>query len=496
MKSVVLSPLANIHHCYLIGIKGVGMTALAQCLVDKGIQVAGCDVSEQFVTEKILSSLPIQIDDMQTQVLPEETDCVIYGSAHQGVQHHLAQLAMKQSIPLYTHAQILGMLSLEKDTVAVCGVGGKSTTSALLAWALEKLAAQPSYHVGVGEIIDLPKTGCWNSMGTIFITEADEYAENPQAVASGNKIIPRFHYLKPRVVICTNLLFDHPDVYHSLEQTLTTYYDFFTQIQTNGALIWNGTDLNLRDLVLRIKKDRPDITTLSFGNTPTADLEIINLGLNNMTQQAQFISHCSVSQLVDSPIINFSLPGLHNLNNAAAAWIYLSLLNYTSDQLVLTINSFRSTSRRFQLINQVDNTYYYDDYAHHPTEISATLTTCRDLFPHHQLVVIFQPHTFSRTQALLADFASAFDQADQILLLPIFGSAREKGGSITPTAFAAEISQRGRRGMVIKLATSLKDAVIQLKQLNLTQSVVITLGAGDIYTLHNLLNQTKTNENH
>lgn len=491
MKSAVTSPLTNIHHCYLIGIKGVGMTALAQCLIDKGIQVAGCDVSDQFVTEKILSSLPIQIDDLQTQVLPEKTDCVIYGSAHQGTQHHLAQLAMKQSIPLYSHAQILGMLSLEKETVAVCGVGGKSTTSALLAWALEKLTAHPSYQVGVGEIIELPKTGRWDPLGTIFITEADEYAENPQAVARGEKIIPRFHYLKPKVVICTNLLFDHPDVYHSLEQTLATYYDFFTQIQTNGTLIWNATDFNLRDLVQNLKNARPDITTLSFGDVPNADLEIVNLGYQDKHQQARFVSHLTSPQLKDSPIINFSLPGSHNLNNAAATWICLSLLNYDSDQLVSAVSSFKSTSRRFQLINHVGETYYYDDYAHHPTEISATLTACKDLFPHHQLVVIFQPHTFSRTQALLPDFAIAFDQADKLFLLPIFGSAREKIGSITPRDIAAEIRRLGRKGMEVNLASSLQNAVTQLEQLNLTRSVVITLGAGDIYTLHHLLNQAK-----
>ncbi len=467
------------------------MTALAQCLIDKGIQVAGCDVSDQFVTEKILSSLSIQIDDLQTQVLPEKTDCVIYGSAHQGAQHHLAQLATKQSIPLYSHAQVLGMLSLEKDTVAVCGVGGKSTTSALLAWSLEKLTAHPSYQVGVGEIIDLPRTGRWDPLGSIFITEADEYAENPQAVAQGDKVIPRFHYLKPKVVICTNLLFDHPDVYHSLEQTLATYYDFFTQIQAGGTLIWNATDPNLRDLVQRIKKARQDITTLSFGATPTADLEIINLGYHDQLQHARFVSHLASPQLTDSPIINFPLPGLHNLNNAAAAWICLSLLNYSSNQLVPAINSFKSTSRRFQLINQVSDTYYYDDYAHHPTEISATLTACKELFPHHQLVVIFQPHTFSRTQALLSDFAIAFDRADLLFLLPIFGSAREKVGSITPTDFAAEISQRGRKGIEIKLATSLPNTVTQLKQIDLTKSVVITLGAGDVYTLHHNLNQAK-----
>ncbi len=489
MPSKIPDSLHSLKHCYIIGIKGVGMTALAQCLLDMGISVSGCDVSKQFVTEKILSSLPIQIDDLKIHNLPANIDFVIYGSAHLGKQHFLAQLAIKRSLPLYSHAQVLGLLSQEKDTIAVCGVGGKSTTSALLAWILEKNQNNPSYHVGVGEIINLSRTGRWHATDKLFVTEADEYAENPQAVAQGEAIIPRFHYLQPKIIICTNLLYDHPDVYDSFETTINTYYSFFSQLKQNGTLIWNADDSQLQILIQKLNTERPDVLTISFGITQSADVQIHDLGYEAGNHLVKFVSNSQSLIKQNSQLVTFSLPGLHNLQNAAAAWVCLTLLQLSDQAIAQHMGTFQSTSRRFQLIKSRHESYFYDDYAHHPTEIAATLTACKALFPNHKLVVLFQPHTFSRTEALLSEFANAFAQADTLLLIPIFGSAREKMGTITLEDLATAIKSARSVKADIRITTSNTNAAEQLESIDTKNAVVITLGAGDVYTIHDLLAQ-------
>ncbi len=482
-----ISPLLNFTDCYIIGIKGVGMTGLAQCLLDQNIRVSGCDVPEHFVTEKILSSLNISIETFESASLPPTIDCVIYGSAHQGIEHPIVQEAIKRKIKIFSHAQVLGLLSQEKQTVAVCGVGGKSTTSAWLAWTLEQIGAQPSYQVGVGEILGLPKTGRWNTAGSLFIVEADEYAENPLEVAKGASVIPRFHYLQPQTIVCTNLLYDHPDVYSSFASTEATFYEFFCQIESGGTIIWNADDAHLQQLIKKITIDRPDVVSLSFGTTPLSNIEIKDLGYQDGNHHAQFIAHGPVANLQDSPILSLSLPGLHNLQNAAAVWILTCLLNYKPKRIAQHLTSFQSTSRRFQLIHQHNATFYYDDYAHHPTEVAAALSACKAKFPNSKIVVIFQPHTFSRTQALLADFASAFTQADILILAPIFGSARESGGGITIDEFASKIKSHQNTNMQVLLAKSLDDAAELVNSIDTSEAVVLTLGAGDVYTLHDLI---------
>ena len=486
MKSMLPQSLA-FSHCFMIGIKGVGMAALAQCLLDAGIKVSGCDVTEIFVTEKILSTLDIVVDTIETTSLPTTADCVIYGSAHQGIQHPLVQEAIARNIPVFSHAQMLGLLSQEKQTIAVCGVGGKSTTSAWIAWTLDQIGAHPSYQIGVGEIIGLPRTGRWDAAGTLFVVEADEYAENPQEFARGAEVIPRFHYLQPNTIICTNLLYDHPDVYSSFADTEETFFKFFCQIKPEGTIIWNADDANLRKLIQKVDTARPDVVTLSFGTTPNADLRISDLGFQQNLHRAQFISQSPITQLQSSPVLSFSLPGLHNLQNAAAVWIATCLLNNSATLISQHITSFKSTSRRFQFIRQINSTYFFDDYAHHPTEIAAILSACKAQFPTAKLVVIFQPHTFSRTKALLSSFATAFNATDVLILTPIFGSAREKSGGITENELATAIRNVQSNQTQVIVAKSLEAAAHDISKLDLFNTVVITLGAGDVYLLHSLL---------
>ena len=481
--------LNNISHAYFIGIKGVGMTALAQLLVDRGIAVSGCDVATDFVTAPLLNSLAVTIDTVADPELPDDIDCLIYSGAFAATKQRLVSTAQQRKIQIFSLAKITGLLSSEKSTIAVCGVGGKSTTSALLAWIMEQLATQPSYLVGVGEILNLPQTGKWVADGKDFIVEADEYAENPVARTPGEAVVPKFHYLDPTIIICTNLQFDHPDVYASFESTQQAFYTFFLQIRQNGTLIWNADDSNLSQLVQQLRSTRPDIRTVSFGTDPTADVRLIECGWKAEQYQASISATAHSEFTPKTAQISWQQPGIHNAKNAVAAWVALRVLGYNSNDILSAIKSFASTARRFQIVRTVDTTTYIDDYAHHPIEIKQVIAACKDRFSSKQLIVIFQPHTFSRTQALLADFSNAFVGVDRLLLVPIFHSAREQSGAITVDDLATSISQSNDAPTKTEVCPSLEAAVAALKQTDLIESVVLTLGAGDVYQIHQLLSE-------
>src|SRR6185369_10906914 len=176
-----MSSLLDHTHFYLVGIKGVAMTAIAQCLLDAGKSVLGSDVPEDFVTQHILDQRGVHIDTSFDTEIPADTDCVIYTAAHQAQQNSQVVAAKTRNLPVMTHAEALGELFNLNKGLAVCGVGGKSTTSAMITWILVKLGYQPNFAIGVGDIPGLDKTGQWRKDAEYFVAEADEYVIDPSA---------------------------------------------------------------------------------------------------------------------------------------------------------------------------------------------------------------------------------------------------------------------------------------------------------------------------
>ena len=236
--------ILSFENFYLVGIKGVAMTSMAQLLVDAKKTVSGSDVEEKFVTQEILDQLQVKIDLNFTAPLPADTDCVIYTAAHQALKNPQVEQAINKKIPAISQAEAVASLFNQQLGIAVCGVGGKSTVSAMISWILNDLKHDFSFSVGVGNIPGINKTGQWKPSAKYFAIEADEYVINPQANGE-EKIIPRFSFLKPKLTVCTNLKFDHPDVYRDFEHTKQVYNDFFRQIKPDGQLIVNYDDLPL-----------------------------------------------------------------------------------------------------------------------------------------------------------------------------------------------------------------------------------------------------------
>lgn len=456
------------------------MTAIAQCLLDAGKKVQGSDVAEEFVTAQMLSQRHVHIDTSFETSIPEDCDVVIYTAAHQGVDNPQVVAAQKRGLPVFSHAEALGELFNQKDGLAVCGVGGKSTTSAMITWILEKVGYDPSFAVGVGNIPGLDKTGKWVSGTQHFVAEADEYAVNPGGIAKGETLIPRFAYLKPQVTVCTNLQFDHPDVYRDFAHTQEVYQTFFQQLKPNGKLVINSDDAVLVELAAKLKLARPDVQVVSFGKVGDPTCRLADYRSAEGVTTSQFVVNRQTY------VLNLVIPGTFNVFNALAAIMACQTVGVPIEKACAALSEFRSTMRRVEFIGQKRGVKFYDDYAHHPHEVKQVIHAFREWFPKTQLVIAFQSHTYSRTKALFSEFVTAFDEASEVVMLDIFPSAREAfDASVTSHMLCQAIHEKYPTIPTHTFAAQ-TELALHLQKLK-AGSVCLTIGAGDIYHVHELV---------
>lgn len=436
--------LKNIKSIYFTGIKGVAMTALALCAQDMGIKVTGSDTKELFVTDEILKDREINwVKGFKPERITKEYDLLITTGAHGGLNNLEVLEARKLGIPVLTQAEALGEFTRGKKVIAVCGVGGKTTTSALIAHILDFAGMEPSYLVGVGRIYPLGVPGRFVTNSQYFVCEADEFVNSP-----GVDNTPKFMFLAPLVVVVTNIEYDHPDVYPSFADTLTAYQKFFQKIPKNGLLVANARDQNAGKIINSLK--------------------------------------CPVVRFKIDEKVESSLPGIYNRKNIAAAIAVADYLKIPRVKTLAAVKSFIGTQRRFEKIGVTKTGVpVYDDYAHHPKELKAVIAAAKEKFPGKRLVVVFQPHTYSRTKILMPEFSRAFNKADVVGLMDIYASARE-----IPDP---EVSSEKLAQLVAKENPSVSyigDHESTLKWLDKTlkkDDILMTLGAGDIFYLHQKL---------
>lgn len=465
---------------YLVGIKGVAMTALAACLVNAGKNVRGSDVSEDFPTKNSLAKLNLQLDYSFEAPLPAETEVVIFSGANGGSHNPQVLAAKKQGLLVLTHAQALGEFFNSKRGLAVCGVGGKSTISAMIAFATQQLNPQ-SYAVGVGEILGLQQIGQYLAHASFFIAEADEYVEDPiaaqAAIASQQPITPRFSRLKPEIIICSSLRFDHPDVYQDFDHTKQVYLDFFRSLKPNGTLIYNGDDQNLVALVQILQSENRPLHFLSYGEGETCDFRLTNY------QVGQQKAHYQVIYQDQTFPLTLSLPGKFNALNSAAALAAAVPLAFNLSDFAQALAGYRSVKRRFEFIGERHGVLCYDDYAHHPAEVAASINAIKAWYPDNPLVVAFQSHTYSRTKQLFSEFVDAFAAAENVVMIDIFPSARETfDPSVSSDLLCRAITKKfpGHTAVNLHTIAALKDFLAQQK----AGTIFITIGAGDIYEVY------------
>ena len=470
-----LNPPATPHitqakHIHFTGIKGVGMTAAALCIQDLNIEISGSDTQDDFVTKDVLKQRQIISSiGFSPANVPPNTDLLIYTGAHQGQNNPEVVSARQKGIRIISHAQALGELMQGRIGISVCGVGGKTSICAMLANIFDYLGQKPSFAIGVGKVLNLQVPGKINQ-GKHFIAEADEYVVSP-----GTDHTPRFMYQNPQVIVCTNIVHDHPDEYTDISATKKAFQDFFNKLPSDGLLVINGNSGIIRELDLSGKN------VVYYGQTPKNNHWWLKESFMGQGKQlATFQNRDSEFNLT------LNVPGDFNAKNALAAYIVARYFGMEHQGIVQALQLYRGSMRRFEKVGEKDQIIYYDDYAHHPSQILATLKAAREWLPLNRLIVVFQPHTYSRTRVLLDGFAKSFSHADEVIITDIYASSREQPDpEISGYKLAQAISTHQKNVNYVPY----NELIPHIKEMLKPQDVVFTLGAGDIYQIHQKLLQ-------
>jgi UDP-N-acetylmuramate--alanine ligase len=452
-----MANILNHNSFHLVGIKGVAMTALALILNDLGKVVTGSDVSGVFLTEEMLQQRGFKIAKNFNPINIDKAEVVVHSASHLGSNNIEVVSAIKKQKKVVCLPELMGELSLKKNTIAISGCHGKSTTSALISYLLFKLKKDPSYLVGTAGFMNM-ESGRWGS-GRYFVVEADEYLADPVA----NRI-PKFLFLHPQYIIATNLDYDHPDFFPNLKSVTKAYLKFFGRLRKSGKLIINADDSALVKLA---KESGQPFVTYGYGAKSQYKIKIEANGFSVYRQQKKLIS------------LKPRLIGRHNFSNVTAAVCLFHQLGINLSQTAVYFNQFRGAKRRIEFISKHKNNYLYDDYAHHPQEIIATVDALKNKYPKHRLALCFQPHTYSRTRKLLLEFASALSRADYLGLLPIFASARE----LSDTGFSTNnlISSLPKNCRCLLLDNKRKwQALVKTTQRLYPKWIYVTMGAGNV----------------
>jgi len=457
---------------YLIGIKGVGMAALAVYFKEAGAKVYGSDTSESFVTDKILENSNISFfSSFDGKNLKSIKPDLVIVSASYGKENPEVNVAKKRHLNVKYYSETLGEITKDKKLIAVAGVHGKTTVAAMMAHVLDKAGFSPSFIVGAGHLANF-KTNAKYGEGDYFVAEADEYRKSPVDNA------PKFLDLSPQIAIITSIEFDHPDVFPNIEEIYNAFYRLACRVPRNGLIVL-CTDYPKARKMLHSLVDK-HYQTYGFGSD--ADWQIIDLKEEENDSIFSLKKDASLAGR-DAKIYGpykLKTIGKHNVLNATAAIITASYLEIADKVIKIAIESFLPVGRRYEIILNQNDLVIIDDYAHHPTAIKTTLEATRNRFPKSKIWCVFQPHTYSRTEKLLNEFARAFKDADKVIITDIYASAREKEGNVSGADLAFEIKKYQTGVRHISDIEKVKDFL--LASVN-PPAVILTIGAGDIYKL-------------
>ena len=417
---------------HFIGIGGIGVSAMARMMLHEGNKVSGSDKSESEIT-KMLEGIGIKVSyDQKAENIPADVNLVVYTVAVTDDNPELMQ-AKKMGIETMTYPQFLGAISRDKFTIAVSGTHGKTTTTGMIAKVLIDAGLDPT--VIVGSLVKDEKgnrTNFISGKSKYLVIEACEYRRS-------------FLNYHPQILVITNIDNDHLDYYKDVADIQSAFRELAVSVPQDGFVVTDKND--------------PTVAPALQG----VSAKIVNYSLYN-----------------NLPIA-LKVPGVHNKKNAAAAFSVAMVLGIDPKVIGGSLETFAGTWRRFEYKGEtINGARVYDDYGHHPTEIRATLQGARELYPRERLIVAFQPHLYSRTKLLLDDFATAFQQADEVVLIPIYAAREVDDGTVSSEILAKKISEHGQ---FVKFLPTIKEAENYLIGESKKGNVIITMGAGDIHEI-------------
>lgn len=462
-------------HIFFVGIKGVAMANLAHMLTQMGKNVSGSDIDISFITDEVFENSSINIIySFEGDDLPDDIDLVVYAASHGGRNNAQVVEAERRGIRVLHQSELLDeMMNLFDTSIAVAGCHGKTTTASFLSFVLKKLVPEMSNMVGTPSFNGF--LGGEYDGTQYFVFEADEYGIDPP-----DNLTPKFHLLYPDYAIITNIDYDHPDVYPSIVETKKAFQIFMNQTLQKDIimpqLILCKDDKNINELSKSLSKD----SYITYGFSSHADVQIRHI---STSEKGMRFSLSSKLFNLTKVSIQIELFGEKNILNATAVITMLLHLGFSIEKIMQALSGFTGAKRRFEFIGKTQKILLYDDYAHHPTEILSTIEIARTRFSNKRVVILFQPHTYSRSEKLKYQFGQALSQADKVVLLPIFASTREtKTENSISSETLAEIGNKIQKDKIIA-TSSTNEALHQLELIVKKGDLIITMGAGDVYTL-------------
>jgi UDP-N-acetylmuramate--alanine ligase len=440
-------------HIHLIGIGGTGLSAIAKLLQESGYQVSGSDqVIGPLASHLQQMGIPVYSGHQAENI--RGADLVVQSSAI-GKDNPEVLAAKKAGIPVLKRSDFLGRLMQGKTSIAVAGTHGKTTTTSMITWMLTQLQHDPSFIVG-GVIKGLD-SNAHAGKGAEFVIEADEYDR-------------MFLGLNPRLAVITYLEHDHPDCFPTMADYTLAFSQFTASIQPGGALLVCGD----QEMTAAFKEQVPaGVMGFTYGLNPACDYQAVGLTVRNGTYSFDFAKVNGLENVKLAKDVHLSIPGQHNVQNAAAALAVADRLGLDIPLAARAIATFPGTGRRFDIVGEIDGITLVDDYAHHPTEITATLSAARSQYQDHRIWAVWQPHTYSRTRLLKEQFAASFSQADEVIVTEIYAS-REKKEEYSSADIARLIgSDKATFAPTLAYATQYLLDHIQ------SGDVVVVLSAGD-----------------
>jgi UDP-N-acetylmuramate--alanine ligase len=447
----------DIKNIHFVGIGGIGMSGIAEILADSGVSVSGCDARPSASTD-LLTRRGVRVSIGHDPAHLDGVEMVIVTAAVKG-EHAEIDEARRRGIRIMKRAEALGAITDPKRTIGVSGTHGKTTTSAMISVVLEEAGLDPT--VLVGGMVQNLQTNAKNGRGDFVVVEADEYART-------------FHHLHPEVAVVTNVEADHLEYYGSFENIQEAFSIFLDNVKPGGIVIACVDDPNVEALLKRrwgfspTRDGLKPAATLSYGLSESADLRAINLEFHERGTRFEVpgVGH-----------FKLFVPGEHNVRNALAAIGVARHLGIDSEQIARGLAKFLGVDRRFQILGDYLGAIVVDDYAHHPTEVRATLQAARAGYPGRRIVALFQPHLYSRTRDFAREFGEAMLGADVPIITPIY-AAREK----PVDGLSARIISDSVAGIEF-LDRSNAEIVNEMRRRLGPRDLFIVMGAGDVHEI-------------
>ncbi|MBW3672323.1 MAG: UDP-N-acetylmuramate--L-alanine ligase [Acidobacteria bacterium] len=438
---------------HFVGIGGIGMSGIAEILSNYDLEISGCDMSRSEITDRMAGrGIAVSIGHDPDHL--DGIDLVVISSAVKRDSREVVA-ARDRKIPVIRRAEMLGEIMRLKRGVAVAGTHGKTTTSAMTASVLNAGGLDPMLIVG-GVLRDISSSAKLGS-GEFLVVEADEYDRS-------------FLTLHPEIAVVTNIEIDHLDIYDGLEDIQKTFSEFVSKVPFYGVVVGCSDDDDVENLLTSGAR-----RALRYGFGERAEIR------GEAVRVEEGITHFDVTRLGEAVgTLELLVPGRHNVLNALAATAVGLELEIPFQTIREGLRSFRGVERRFEIIGEWNESLVVDDYAHHPTEVRATLEAARETYADRKLIVVFQPHLFSRTRDFHDGFAEALGIADEAWVTPIYPAREDPIEGVSSALIVDAAQKRGFDGVRF-LDRDLPGVVEFLRDHVKERSLLMTMGAGDIY---------------